>query len=120
MRRPKVLDLIVNEDDIPGDHRQHTILYGIIGPDDDEIRYVGQTTNYRRRFEHHVAGSGSRPINRWLRWLKDTGRHPRFVILAVLKTTKHSICSPLCLGLALERECLRRMDDSLNMRLLTP
>lgn len=58
-------------------------VYGLKDPRDDLFRYVGQTTNVKKRFKQHMAGSvdGSPEKRQWISELKLKGMEPKCEVL---------------------------------------
>ena len=63
-----------------------TIIYGLIDPCTQQIRYVGKTVNPKNRLKSHISAAKSKrgshlPVNRWMRKLLEQGMKPQMVIL---------------------------------------
>jgi predicted GIY-YIG superfamily endonuclease len=58
------------------------LIYGLVDPRDDFIRYIGQTENIHRRLSEHLASDEQTAKGAWIRGLRMVGLVPRVVILA--------------------------------------
>jgi hypothetical protein len=59
-------------------------IYGLYCPDTDELRYVGKANSATKRLKAHIQERGlSRPVNRWVRSLVESGKPP---VMRVLET----------------------------------
>ena len=59
---------------------QIKILYSIINPDTEEVMYIGQTNNLKRRTLEHYRGS--QDVDIWMRTLKKNGKEPRINVIS--------------------------------------
>ena len=60
------------------------VVYGMFDPRSGHLRYIGQTTNLRRRAGSHVSPSSIKsatPKNDWIRELQRLGIAPEFCVL---------------------------------------
>jgi hypothetical protein len=58
------------------------IIYGLVDPETREVRYVGKTTDLRRRLYDHLRATDESYRGRWIRSLLAKGVTPATVILA--------------------------------------
>jgi hypothetical protein len=59
-------------------------IYGLYCPDTDELRYVGKANNASKRFKTHLQERVlSRPVNKWVNALLESGKSP---VMRVLET----------------------------------
>ena len=56
-------------------------IYGLRDPRNNRIRYVGKTTNLRRRFREHVQGPENRGVGRWIAALTKRGLKPEIAVI---------------------------------------
>lgn len=59
-------------------------IYALVDPDDNTVRYVGQTTCPASRLISHMTsgeGTGGKPKGEWISSLKMSGKVPRMEIL---------------------------------------
>ena len=56
-------------------------IYGLVDPFTDEIRYIGQTTNRRKRLCEHLCETGNAAKTQWVGTLLSSGVKPKMVIL---------------------------------------
>jgi hypothetical protein len=62
-------------------------IYGLYCPDTGELRYVGKANNAQKRLKKHLFERvKSRPVNRWVKSLVDSGKAP---VLKILETVPH-------------------------------
>jgi predicted GIY-YIG superfamily endonuclease len=57
------------------------IIYALIDPRDETIRYIGRTIRTKRRLQQHLQEIGNKKKSRWLKELKKLGITPRMEIL---------------------------------------
>jgi len=96
--------------------QQNYVVYALIDPRNNEIRYIGITANPDRRLEEHSSGRGGNiPKRTWITELYELGLTPRMQLLE----------TGLSLSTALEKEnfliqhYLNTGKDLVNLR-LTP
>jgi hypothetical protein len=59
------------------------LIYALVDPGDNTVRYIGKTNDRARRLEQHSSGGrGGRELRRWLDSLVASGRTPRMMTLA--------------------------------------
>jgi len=64
---------------------KHAIVYGLVDPDSNVIRYVGQTsTGLDTRLQSHIYSKDNTCVARWVRWLRRNGKRPKIVPLATV------------------------------------
>ena len=56
-------------------------IYGLRDPRNNRIRYVGKTTNLRRRLREHVRGPENRGVGRWIAALTKRGLKPEIAVI---------------------------------------
>lgn len=56
-------------------------IYGLIDPRTNDIRYVGQSVDYRNRLRQHIADGGNTPKAKWIAELASAKLEPQLVLL---------------------------------------
>lgn len=65
--------------------RAYHVIYVLLDPDTDDVRYIGQTRQMESRKQNYMGGSAanlSTPLGRWLIELASVGKFPKFEVLA--------------------------------------
>lgn len=66
-------------------------IYALCEPTTGEIRYVGQSTDPRKRVHSHCHRTGATRVFRWTRRLAAHGQLPMLVILAECQTRDEAV-----------------------------
>jgi hypothetical protein len=61
-----------------------TVIYGLIDPRTDEMRYIGKAVDADKRYKGHMRDSRVRdtPVYRWIRKLFSMGMRPDMLVLS--------------------------------------
>lgn len=57
-------------------------IYGLIDPNINKIRYVGQTDDLTKRLQQHMQDGSNTSKVEWLKSLKTNGQQPRIIVLS--------------------------------------
>ena len=67
-------------------HNLKNIIYGLLDPITNEIRYVGKSTRGKTRYNYHCSPStlnkSRLPVHNWIKSLRSNNLKPKFKILA--------------------------------------
>lgn len=71
------------------------VIYGIVDPMSNQLRYVGQTSNFIKRKSSHIRtalkGTNNNHLYNWLSSLFRSSINPEFIILKELNINRKSI-----------------------------
>lgn len=82
-RRKEIKIEIMNPEDVVG-----RVIYALIDPRDDRIRYIGKTDNMLKRYGNHLCPSNSRKrrhVSAWILSLRRKGLKPMVSIVQYIK-----------------------------------
>ena len=71
------------------------VIYGIVDPISNQLRYVGQTSNFIKRKSSHIRtalkGTNNSHLYNWLSSLFKSSINPEFIIFEELNINRKSI-----------------------------